>query len=154
MREPRFWHGASSFNSSLLKPLAALYGGHIDLIANPHSSFAAPLKEGRVRVLAIASPQRLGGDFAHVPTWKELGIDSAVEAFRAIAGPRGMGAAQVAYWEGALRKMTETPEWKQLLEQRSWVDRFAGAEGCKAGFKVQYDQMHIGLRELGLAKRF
>jgi putative tricarboxylic transport membrane protein len=132
---------------------AALYGGHIDLIANPHSSFVAPLKEGRVRVLAIASPQRLGGDFAHVPTWKELGIDSAVEAFRAIAGPRGMGAAQVAYWEGALRKMAETPEWKQVLETRSWVDRFAGAEGCKAGFKVQYDQMHIGLRELGLAKR-
>ncbi len=132
---------------------AALYGGHIDLIANPHSSFVAPLKEGRVRVLAIAAPQRLGGDFAHVPTWKELGIDSAVEAFRAIAGPRGMGAAQVAYWENTLRKMVETPEWKQVLETRSWVDRFAGAEGCKAGFKVQYDQMQIGLRELGLAKR-
>jgi putative tricarboxylic transport membrane protein len=132
---------------------AALYGGHIDLIANPHSSFVAPLKEGRVRVLAVTAPQRLGGDFAHVPTWKELGIDSAVEAFRAIAGPRGMGAAQVAYWEGTLRKMTETPEWKQLLETRSWVDRFAGAEGCKAGFKVQYDQMHAGLQALGLVKR-
>jgi putative tricarboxylic transport membrane protein len=132
---------------------AALYGGHIDLLASPHSSFVAPLKEGRVRVLAVAAPQRLGGDFATVPTWKELGIDSAVEAFRAIAGPKGMGAAQVAFWEGALRKMVETPEWKQLLDSRSWVDRFAGADGCKAAFKVQYDQMHIGLQELGLAKR-
>jgi len=132
---------------------AALYGGHIDIVANPHSSFAAPLKEGRVRVLAVAAPQRLGGEFAQVPTWKELGIDSAVEAFRAIAGPRGMGAPQVAYWEGALRRMVETPEWKQLVDNRSWVDRFAGAEGCKAAFKTQYDQMHIGLQELGLAKR-
>jgi len=26
MREPRFWHGASSLNSSLLSPIAALYG--------------------------------------------------------------------------------------------------------------------------------
>jgi tetraacyldisaccharide 4'-kinase len=26
MREPRFWHGAPSLNSNLLKPLAALYG--------------------------------------------------------------------------------------------------------------------------------
>lgn len=132
---------------------AALYGGHIDLVANPHSSFAAPLKEGRVRVLAIASPQRLGGDFANVPTWRELGIDSAIEAFRAIAGPKGMGAPQVAFWESALRKMTETPEWKQLLETRSWVDRYANAEGCKAAFKVQHDQMQLGLQELGLAKR-
>ena len=96
---------------------------------------------------------RLGGDFANVPTWKELGIDATVDAFRAIAGPRGMGAAQVAYWETALRKMTETPEWKQLLETRSWVDRYANAEGCKTAFKVQYDQMKLGLQELGLAKR-
>ena len=130
-----------------------LVSGHIDLVANPHSSFAAPLKEGRVRVLAVAAPQRLGGDFASVPTWKELGIDSSIEAFRAIAGPKNMGAAQVAFWEGTLRKMVDTPEWKQLLENRSWVDRFAGAEGCKAAFKVQYEQMHIGLQELGLAKR-
>lgn len=132
---------------------AALYGGHIELLANPHSSFAAPLKEGRVRVLAMAAPQRLTGVFAEVPTWKELGIDASVDAFRAIAGPKNMGAAQLAFWEGALRKMSETPEWKQLLENRSWVDRFAGAEGCKAAFKVQYDQMHAGLQELGLAKR-
>ncbi len=132
---------------------AALYGGHIDLLANPHSSFAAPLKEGRVRVLALAATQRLGGDFANVPTWKELGIDATVEAFRAIAGPKGMGAAPLAYWENALRKMTDSAEWKQVLENRSWVDRFAGAEGCKAAFKVQYDQMHSGLQELGLAKR-
>lgn len=132
---------------------AALYGGHIDLVANPHSSFAAPLKEGRVRVLAIAAPQRLSGVFADVPTWKELGIDASVDAFRAIAGPRNMGAAQVAYWESTLRRMTETPEWKQIIEQRSWVDRYANAEGCKAAFKVQYDQMRSGLQELGLAKR-
>ncbi len=132
---------------------AALYGGHVDLVTNPQSSFAAPLKEGRIRVLAVAAAQRLTGDFAHVPTWKELGIDSAVEAYRAIAGPRGMGAAQVAFWEGALRKMVETAEWKQLLESRSWLDRFAAAEGCKAGFKTQYDQLHAGLKALGLAKR-
>jgi putative tricarboxylic transport membrane protein len=133
--------------------MAALYGGHVDLLTNPHSSFAAPLKEGRVRVLALASAQRIGGVFSDVPTWKELGIDAAVEAFRAIAGPKNMGAAQVAYWENALRAMTESAEWKQLLEKRAWVDRYAGAEGCRAAFKVQYDQMHAGLQELGLAKR-
>ncbi len=132
---------------------AALYGGHIDVIANPHSSFAAPLKEGRVRVLAIAAPHRLTGDFAAVPVWKEFGIEATVDAFRAIAGPKGMAAPQVAFWENALRKMVETPEWKQLLETRSWVDRYANAEGCKMAFKIQHDQMQLGLQELGLAKR-
>lgn len=132
---------------------AALYGGHIDLVANPHSSFIGPLREGRVRVLAVSSPRRLAGELAQVPTWRELGVDSTVEAFRAIAGPRTMGAAQVAYWEAALRRMSELPDWKQLLEKNAWIDRFATADECRAGFKVQYEQMRTGLTALGLAKQ-
>ena len=132
--------------------LAAVYGGHVDLVANPHSSFLAPLKEGRLRVLAIAAPQRLPGDFAAVPTWKELGVDAEIEAFRAIAGPKGLPGAQLAFWESALRKMAETEEWRLMLEKRAWVSRFAGPDGCQRGLKRQYDQMRAGLLELGLAK--
>ena len=132
--------------------VAALYGGHIDLAANPHSSFLGPLREGRIRVLAVTAPQRLPGDFANVPTWKELGVDADIEAFRAIAGPKGLGAPQVAYWEARLRAMAATEEWKQALEKRAWVNRYAGPEGCAAGLKRQYAQMRRGLAELGLAK--
>jgi putative tricarboxylic transport membrane protein len=132
--------------------VAAVYGGHVDLVANPHSSFIGPAKEGRLRVLAVASPQRLQGELASVPTWKELGVDAEIEAFRAIAGPKGMGAPQTAYWEAALTRMARSEEWKQLLEKGGWVDRFAGQEGCRAGLKRQYDQMRAGLVELGLAK--
>jgi hypothetical protein len=48
--------------------------------------------------------------------------------------------------------MTETDEWKQLLERRAWAGGFAGAEGCKNGLKRQHDLMRRGLSELGLAK--
>ena len=132
--------------------MAALYGGHVDLAANPHSSFLGPLREGKMRVLAIAAPQRIGGDFAPVPAWKELGVDVEIEAFRAIAGPKGLGKPQIEFWESALRRMTETPEWQDMLGKRAWVDRFAGAEGCQRGMQRQYEQMHAGLSALGLAK--
>lgn len=138
--------------SGFSQGVAALYGGHVDLAANPHSSFLGPLREGKVRVLAVSAPQRLPGDFASVPTWKELGVDADIEAFRAIAGPKGMGAPQIAYWESRLRAMVQTDEWKQMLEKRAWVNRYAGPEGCRAGLKRQYDQMRRGLVELGLAK--
>ena len=138
--------------SGFAQGVAALYGGHVDLAANPHSSFLGPLREGKVRVLAVSAPQRLPGDFANVPTWKELGVDADVEAFRAIAGPKGLGAPQIAYWESRLRAMADTDDWKQMLEKRSWVNRYAGPEGCRAGLKRQYDQMRRGLLELGLAK--
>ena len=132
--------------------LTALLGGHIDLVANPHSSFLGPMKDGKLRVLAVTAPQRLPGDFANVPTWKELGVDADIEAFRAIAGPKGLGAQQVAYWESKFRAMSETDEWKQMLAKRAWVNRYSGPEGCRAGLKRQYDQMRRGLAELGLAK--
>ncbi len=138
--------------SGFSQGLAALYGGHVDLVANPHSSFIAPLREGRVRVLAIAAPQRLPGEFAAVPTWKELGVDAEIEAFRAIAGPKGLGQPQAAYWETTLRTMTETEDWKEMLEKRGWVNRFTGPQGCQSGLKRQYEQMRAGLLELGLAK--
>ena len=132
--------------------LAALYGGHVDLVANPHASFLAGMREGKLRMLAIAAPQRLVGELAAVPTWKESGIDIEMEAFRAMAGPKAMSAPQVAYWEATFRKMVNTDEWKDLIEKRGWADRFASAEGCKTGLKRQYDQMRLGLGELGLAK--
>ena len=132
--------------------VAAIYGGHVDLVANPHSSFLGPIREGKLRVLALAAPQRLPGEFANVPTWKELGVDAEIEAFRAMAGPKGLPPPQVAYWEGRFRALSESPEWKELLEKRAWVNRYAEREGCTAGFKRQYDQMRRGLQELGLAK--
>ena len=132
--------------------LAAVSGGHVDLVANPHSSFLGPLREGKLRVLAVTSPQRLPGEFANVPTWKELGVDADIEAFRAMAGPRGLPAAQVAYWEGRFRALTESPEWKEMVAKRAWVNRSGGHDACTAGLKRQYDQMRRGLQELGLAK--
>ncbi len=132
--------------------VAAVYGGHVDVIANPHGSFLGPVQEGKLRVLAIAAPQRLPGPFANVPTWKELGIDVELEAFRAMAGPKGMGAPQVAYWESRFRELAQTAEWKALLAKRAWADRFAGPEGCRKALEHQYEQMHKGLSELGLVK--
>ena len=133
--------------------VAAVYGGHVDVIANPHGSFLGPMQEGKMRVLAIAAPQRLGGPFANVPTWKELGIDVEIEAFRAMAAPKGLGAPQVAYWESRFRELTQTPEWKDLLAKRAWADRFGGPDACKAALEQQYRAMHAGLKELGLAKK-
>ncbi|MCC7486695.1 MAG: tripartite tricarboxylate transporter substrate binding protein [Burkholderiales bacterium] len=132
--------------------LSALLGGHIDMIANPHSSFLAPVREGRMRIVAVAAPQRLPGELASAPTWKELGVDAEIEAFRAIAGPKGLGKAQVDYWESVLRTMAQTAEWRDMLEKRAWIDRFAGAEGCQRAMRRQYDLMRSGLQELGLAR--
>jgi putative tricarboxylic transport membrane protein len=133
--------------------LAALLGGHIDLVLNPASSLIPQMQEGKLRVIAVSTPERVGGALANVPTLQELGAKGVhIEAFRAIVGPKSMAADQVAWWESTMKKMTEIPDWKKEVEERGWIAKFRGARDCNAGIKAQYELMHDGLAALGLAK--
>lgn len=132
--------------------MTALLGGHVDLVASPASNLVPHLLEGKVRILAVSAPQRLGGALAEAPTWRELGAEVVIDNLRGVVGPRGLSAPQIAYWEAVLKKMTETGDWKQQLERNAWVDSFTGAEGSGKALKLQYEQMRLGLAELGLAR--
>jgi tripartite-type tricarboxylate transporter receptor subunit TctC len=65
--------------------ISSLLGGHVDG-AMSYSSLALAQK-GKVRLLAVATPQRLPY-FTDVPTFRELGIDWVDGAYRGIAAPK------------------------------------------------------------------
>ena len=65
--------------------LSSLLGGHVDG-AMSYSSLALAQK-GKVRLLAVATPQRLPY-FPDTPTFRELGIDWVDGAYRGIAVPK------------------------------------------------------------------
>ncbi len=132
--------------------VAAVLGGHIDFIATTASNLVRFTKDGRMRVIALAAPERLPGPLAEVPTWRELGVDAIGNNWRGVAAPKGTPAAQVAFWETALRKMVDTPEWKSQIEKNLWVAHFMGAEESAAEYKRQYAELKEILTGLGLAK--
>ena len=59
-----------------------------------------------------------------MPTWREQGVDLVFGGWRAVMGPKDLSPAQVAYWEGVLRKATQLPDWKADLEKNYWSDEF------------------------------
>ena len=65
--------------------VSSLLGGHVDG-AMSYSSLALAQK-GKVRLLAVATPQRLSY-FPDTPTFKELGIDWVDGAYRGIGMPK------------------------------------------------------------------
>ena len=65
--------------------IASLLGGHVDG-AMSYSSLALAQK-GKVRLLAVATPQRLSY-FPDTPTFRELGIDWVDGAYRGVGVPR------------------------------------------------------------------
>jgi putative tricarboxylic transport membrane protein len=131
---------------------AQIAGGHLDVgVSSPGS--ARPLTEsGKLRIFAVAGPRRLGAPFAEVATFREQGIDVIAPVFFVMLAPKGIGAAQLAYWEDALRKVTQAPEFKKDGERNLWsVEPITGKE-LTAFLDQQHDNMRRTLIELGLAK--
>ena len=132
--------------------ITAMLGGHIEVVVAGAVNAIAHVSAGRMRVLAAAAPQRLSGPLAVAPTWKELGVDLVYGNWRGIFAPKGITPAQVAFWEGALRRMTETPEWKADLENNHWTPHFVTGAPLHKEVEREHAYLKAMLAELGLAK--
>lgn len=139
------------FNSGSESITAAL-GGHVDVAASAPSSVLPQVRGGKMRMLVIGAPQRLPGDLASVPTWKELGVNSTFDLWRGLAGPKGMTPAQVKYWDDALSKVVQSEEWKKELERFDMVNVYKKSADTAKHWKGEYDEVKAVLTELGLAK--
>lgn len=140
-----------TFNSGALA-VTALLGGHVDVVSVSLGSWAPHIKTGAVRVIAVSSAERLPGIYAGIPTWREQGANAAVFNWRAMFGARGMADAPVAYWETALQRVTEAPEWKAEMERRNGVTQFRGAALMKKRMDEEYPAVKAMLVDLELAK--
>ena len=132
--------------------ITALLGGHLDFVVIGAVNAVAHVGSGRMRIVGVGAPQRLGGPFANVPTWREQGVDVAYGSWRAIFAPKGLTSAQVAFWEGALRKVSETPEWKADLERNFWTPHFVTGAQLKKDIEQEYAATKAVLLDIGLAK--
>jgi putative tricarboxylic transport membrane protein len=133
--------------------MTALLGGHVDAMASAPSTLLQHIKAGKVRMLAVVAPQRLAGDFAGIPTWKELGINATFELWRGLAGPKGMSRAQIQFWDDALGKMVKTGEWKKQLAQFDMEDVYRGSDETSRYWKAEHEEVKGVLTELGLVKQ-
>jgi putative tricarboxylic transport membrane protein len=132
--------------------ITALLGGHIEYVVVGAVNTITHIANDKMRVLAVAAPQRLDGPLADVPTWKELGVDFTSGSWRGLVGPKGLTPAQVAYWESALGKVVVHPEWKSDLKKNFWTDDFATGEKLKKDLEGEFKATKALLTDLGLAK--
>jgi putative tricarboxylic transport membrane protein len=132
--------------------IVAVLGGHIDVVVVGATNTTVHVEGGKMRVIGVGAPQRFKGVLAGAPTWKEQGVDLVSGTFRGIMGPKGLTPAQVAFWEGALRKVTETDEWKTDLERNYWFNDFMPAAQFAKELETEYADTKAVLVDLGLAK--
>jgi putative tricarboxylic transport membrane protein len=117
------------------------------------AAFAAQMaRQGQVRVLAVTAPARLAGVLAEVPTWREHGFDAVVSNWRAIMGPKGLTAAQIAYWEQAFQRFVDSEEWKKELDTNFWRSEYLRSIETRKYLDQDNAQAKAFLGELGLVK--
>ena len=130
----------------------ALMGGHVDVVATPISTYLPVLGTGRLRIVAIAAPQRVGGKFADVPTWKEQGYNAVMPSFRMLIGARGLSEAQLRYWDGVLAKVAASPDWKKELDANEWQGSYMTSAESRRYLDARYEEYRKILTELKLAR--
>ena len=67
-------------------------------------------------------------------------------------GARGLTPAQVKFWESALRRVMETPEWKQDLTDNYWVSNTVDAQEARKRWDAEYLESQSLLTDLGITR--
>jgi len=113
-------------------------------------SAAPALSDGRLRAIAVSSPQRLTGPYADTPTWTDLGVDCVIGTWRGVIGAADLTPAQISYWQQVLHAATATPEWASTLKDQYWGNTWL--DGAALTDYLDQEAVTLGtrLRELGL----
>ncbi len=132
--------------------LTNLLGGHVDVVSTTLANAKGLIEAGKLRIVAITAPERLGGAMAQVPTWKEQGVDTTFSAVVLAVAPPGLDAAQIAFWEDAFKQLNDSPEWQQSLADNFWVADFRGSADAVKYLDEQAADLRSVMTDLGLAK--
>jgi putative tricarboxylic transport membrane protein len=130
--------------------IAALLGGHVNLMVIEPEEAGEHIRAGNMRVLAQVSEKRLAA-FPNVPTLKEAGFDvPVVPQIRGVVAPPGIPKENVAYWEDLFRRLTRTASWKKYLRDNQFEDGFQGSAELAKSLDSFTDQMRDILKDAGV----
>ncbi|QZO01157.1 Bug family tripartite tricarboxylate transporter substrate binding protein [Chenggangzhangella methanolivorans] len=103
-----------------------LAGGHVSADTNNPSEDVANWRGGQTRPLCVLSKKRIAytarsratrpGD---IPDCGEQGLNFTYNMLRGIFMPGGVTEEQKAFYVNLLKKVSETPEWKEYLERNA-----------------------------------
>jgi len=127
-----------------------LVGKHVDSTVNNPIECVSHWKAGRVRPLGVFDTQRIPDpDWKEIPTVKEaLGVDLHYVMLRGIFGPPGMPKEAVDWYVAFLKKIVDTPEFKDYMVKGALKPAFAaGPEYVK--WVEENEKLHRDLMTKG-----
>jgi len=109
-----------------------LVGKHIDSSVNNPIEAVAQWRAGKLRPLCVFDDTRMPYkgkvtdtmSWNDIPTCKEAGVPTDYTMLRGIFMPGGVKKEQIDYYVNLLKKVRETPEWKEFMEKGAFNTTF------------------------------
>jgi tripartite-type tricarboxylate transporter receptor subunit TctC len=133
------------------KAMAALMGGHgIAYVGNPQDVIGRP----DLKVAVISNTTRIGGDFADVPTFKELGykgLDNEI-MWRGFMIKKGVPKEAYDFYMGLFEKVNKDPRWQEYIKKGGATPLFYKEDKFLEIVKKDQEVFTTTLKELGAIK--
>jgi tripartite-type tricarboxylate transporter receptor subunit TctC len=138
-----------------------LVGKHVDSTVNNPIEAVAQWRAGSLRPLCVFDSKRMPYkakvtktmSWYDIPTCKETGLDVEYVMLRGIFMPGGVTADQVQYYVDLLKKVRETPEWKDFLEQGAFNQTTLNGKEYEAWVAREEARHILLMKEAGFLAR-
>jgi tripartite-type tricarboxylate transporter receptor subunit TctC len=116
--------------------ITALLGGHVDITTGGLAEAWPNVQAGKLRALGVMSEQRVRF-FKDIPTLKEQGYDVVVGSWMGLSVPKGTPMDRCKILVDAFQKTVQTPQFKELLEKRTFELQFLGPDEWAKSLAMQ-----------------
>ncbi len=131
--------------------VTALTSGSVDaIVANP-SEVAGQITAGNFRAFGY-SAQKRSAVYANVPTFIEQGVNFSFSLPRGLVLAPNAPADVQAWWIETMKKVIETPEWKEYLQTNSLSGTYLWGQDFAVHLKETNDAFERILRQIGAVR--
>ena len=128
--------------------LASILGNKVAFGVSGVGEYLDQIKAGELRLLAVTGPERVPG--LDAPTLRESGLDTDFTNWRGIVAPPGLSGAERDKLVALIRKLHDSPEWKESMKKNGWDDAFLTGDAFGDFLDAQDQRVATVLKELGL----
>ena len=104
----------------------AVAGGHTHFTPENLSEMLGLVESKKLRILAVSGDKRLAA-VPDAPTLKELGYNVVVGTGRGFVMPAGVPKEAVATMEAAMKRVYDSPAWKEFAARNNYEDMWLGS---------------------------
>jgi tripartite-type tricarboxylate transporter receptor subunit TctC len=138
------------FQSSA-ETMASLLGGHIQVAFVTPASAKEYMKNGMIRVLAIAGEKRLADPvLANVSTFKEQGLDVIGSSWFGVAAPKDLPIEVKTKLSDGFKIIINDPEFKKNIEQLGLQVSYLGPKESQEKWLTDSQRLTQTVQETGI----